>query len=256
MRHLLLIFLMLPMLYAAQDKVFFRDGTVRKGYLVSVTKDVVYFRASDTSATEKISKTKIAIIEDYKGKRYLFSETAAPANTSADVAAPPANSGKHRNIITAQPLALIFGRATLNYERLSKDQKMGFSIPFSLTFDPTGILYESELDTSASSVQRIRGVSYITGVDVHFYVGEVQRTRFFFGPRFRFGTDMFLRKTNGYSLQTELGWLSAAPDKGFAHSFSVGFGFVRLISAPSGSLVDPKQSYGWLSVNYKLGFKW
>ncbi len=257
-RCLLFLIFLLPVFLVAQDKLFFRDGTSRKGYLVSMSKDLVYFRASDTSVTEKINKSKLALIEDYKGKRYLFAEGETISDDGHDPLAPgiPTEPSKHRNILTAQPLGLVFGRATLNYERLSKDEKIGISLPFSLTFDPTNLLYNSKLDTTANNVNRIKGVNYITGLDIHFYIGTKKHSKFFVGPRFRYGTDLFLRNTSGYSLQTEFGWLSAYREKGYTQSLSFGFGFVRLITAPNGLLVDPKQSYSWLSVNYKVGVKW
>jgi len=165
---------------------------------------------------------------------------------------------EHRNIVTVQPIGLFLGRATINYERLSKDEKIGFSIPFVLTYDPGGVFYNSDLDTSKNALPKIKGVSYITGADIHFYIGRHDRPKFFIGPRFRYGTDLFLRKSSGYSLQTEMGWIVKPRDmgKGYSQIFSVGFGFVRLMTAPNGILVDPKQSYGWFSVNYKLGVKW
>src|SRR5690606_42028375 len=144
-------------------------------------------------------------------------------------------------------LGLVWGVAPINYERLSKDAKIGVSIPSVLTFDPSGVLYNSDLDTSQNALPKIKGVSYITGADIHFYIGKRDRPKFFIGPRFRYGTDLFLRKSSGYSLQTELGWILKPEDmrKGYTQFFSVGFGFVRLITAPNGILVDPKQSYGW-----------
>jgi hypothetical protein len=33
-------------------------------------------------------------------------------------------------------------------------------------------------------------------------------------------------------------------------------GFIRVISSPAGKLIDPKQSYAWYSLNYRLGVKW
>lgn len=259
MRFFLFIAFIIPMCFKAQDKLFFRDGTSRKGYLMSVSKEFVYFKASDTSVAEKISKSKLALIEDYKGRRYLFSETYTEQSVTSEIPnGKEVAVSEHRNIITFQPMGLIFGRATFNYERLSKDEKIGVSIPFALTFDPSGVLYNSDLDTNKNALPKIKGVSYITGADIHFYIGRHERPKFFIGPRFRYGTDLFLRKSSGYSLQTELGWIVTPRDmgKGYTQSFSVGFGFVRLITAPNGILVDPKQSYGWFSVSYKLGVKW
>lgn len=259
MRFILFIAVLIPLCFKAQDKLFFRDGTSRKGYLMSVSGEYVFFKASDTSVAEKISKSKLALIEDYKGRRFLFSENFSVQPGGRETSADKGQKiSQHRNILTAQPLGLIFGRATINYERLSKDEKIGISVPFALTFDPSGVLYQSDLDTNSNALPKIKGVSYITGVDLHFYIGRHERPKFFIGPRFRYGTDLFLRKSSGYSLQTEMGWIvkPRGMAKGYVQSFSVGFGFVRLITAPNGILVDPRQSYGWFSISYKLGFKW
>jgi hypothetical protein len=150
----------------------------------------------------------------------------------------------------------MFGRATIVYERFTKDNKVGFVFPLSLTFDPIGTLYNSRIDTSMNSVKRIKGVNFIGGMDVNFYIGKNEHTKFFVGPRIRYGTDMFLRGIEAYSIQTQFGWKIGNPAKASIQHLSFGFGLVRILSSPAGALISPKQSYGWYSLNYRVGIKW
>jgi hypothetical protein len=255
MYRILSICLLLTMTLKSQDKLFLRDGTVKKGLIVSKGKDLIYFKKNDTSAVEKIEKSKLLLIEDYKGARYLFSnKTAHSATDSVN----PALKAKItvRNIFGMQPFGIFFGRATFVYERLSEDNKIGFVLPFSLTFDPFGTLYNSRIDTNRNALKRTKGVNFITGADVNFYVGRGEITKFFVGPRFRYGTDLFLRSIEGLTLQTQFGWKVSNPHKRFVQHLSIGLGFIRVISSPAGKLIDPKQSYAWYSLNYRLGVKW
>jgi hypothetical protein len=50
----------------AQDKLFFIDGKTKKGMIVSNTKDHLYFKETDTSKTERIDKSSLILVEDYK----------------------------------------------------------------------------------------------------------------------------------------------------------------------------------------------
>jgi hypothetical protein len=253
MRIFLFILLFLSCYLNAQDKLFFKDGTRKKGFILSIAKDYIYFRTSDTAATQKISRGGLILIEDYKGTLYHFSEDDKITETEST---DKKTETGIRNIFSIQPIGLILGRATVVYERLTKDDKIGVVIPFSLTYDPTGILSQSELDTSFNAVKRIRGVNFITGLDVNFYVGKKESLKFFLGPRVRYGTDLFLRDIQGYTIQTQFGWKLNRPEKKFVQHFSIGLGFVRVLSSPGGTLIDPKQSYGWYSLNYRLGIKW
>jgi hypothetical protein len=253
MRLLVFIFILSFLGVGAQDKLFFTNGTSQKGFIISRAQDFIFFKTSDTSAIQKISKSDLLLIEDYKGNRYFFaakSKNETLLNSSAQ------NTITSRNILSIQPVAILFGRGTLVYERLSKDSKIGLVIPFSITFDPFGSLYNSRIDTNQNSVKRISGVNFIAGLDLNFYVGRHENFKFFIGPRVRYGTDLFLRDVEGYTIQTQVGWKIGKPDKRFVQHLSVGFGFVRVLSSPAGRLIDPKQSYGWYSLNYRLGLKW
>ena len=253
MRVLIFIFIFSFLTVRAQDKLFFVNGTSQKGFIVSRAQDFIFFKTSDTSGIQKISKNDLLLVEDYKGNRYFFSAKSKNENPS-----PPSTekTTASRNILSIQPVAILFGRGTIVYERLSKDSKVGFVIPISITFDPFGSLYNSRIDTNQNSVKRVSGVNFIAGLDFNFYVGRHENFKFFIGLRVRYGTDLFLRDVEGYTIQTQVGWKIGKPDKKFVQHLSVGFGFVRVLSSPAGRLIDPKQSYGWYSLNYRLGLKW
>lgn len=237
---------------SAQDKLFFSNGLVKTGIVVSIAKEVVYFRSTDTSAMQEINKKELVMVENYRGVRYLFStkEKASLSNSTA------VTSVQKRNFLGMQPMAILVGRFTVVYERLNKTGSIGLVIPFSLTFDPFGSLYRSRIDTSRNVSRRISGINYITGVDLNFYLGKTEHFKFFLGPRIRYGTDQFLRGAEGYSIQTQFGWQFGKPDSKLIQHFSMGFGFVRILSSPLGLLIDPKQSYGWYSINYRVSIPW
>lgn len=252
MKNSYILFFLISFALNAQDKLIFKNGEIKKGFIVSIGQDVVFFKNNDTALTTKqIPKSDLILLENYKGDVFIFSET----KKDQDLKKTESPVFK-RNAIGLQPLAIFFGRATIVYERFTKDNKIGFVFPLSLTFDPIGTLYNSRLDTSINSVKRIKGVNFIGGMDVNFYIGKNENTKFFVGPRIRYGTDMFLRGIEAYSVQTQFGWKIGDPNKTSIQHLSFGFGLVRILSSPAGALISPKQSYAWYSVNYRVGIKW
>jgi hypothetical protein len=245
------LFALLFMLYfqaSGQDKLFLKNGTTLHGDLISVGREYVYFKKSDTAYAARISRMAVLLADDDNGRRIVFAEDDSrnPENGDRSV---------KRNYLGVQPFALLCGRATVTYERLSKNGDIGIVLPFSLTFDPFGRIYNSRLDTTTGP-SRLAGVNFIAGADVNFYFGKREDVKFFAGPRFRYGTDLFLRGIEAYSLQTQLGWRIKGDDVPVTQHISIGFGFARIISTPVGNIVDPKQSFGWMSVNYRLSFRW
>ncbi|PBQ31709.1 hypothetical protein CNR22_07980 [Sphingobacteriaceae bacterium] len=251
MRKFLIIFIFFSTVISAQDKLVFRNGTSRKGIISTVTKEYVFFKTNDTSAVEKIRKSKLIFMEDYRGTRYVFSENDTASSTPIKKNAKEASA--FRNSISIQPLALLFGRLNLSYEHLSKDGKLGIVIPLILTYDPAfGNIYTA--DSTFKSVH-IKGVSYITGLDLNYYLGKSDGFKLFVGPRIRYGTDMAFFNTEAYSIQTQIGMRVGRSASRVVQHLSVGYGFVRILSSNS-LKTDPKQSHMWFSLNYRLGIKW
>jgi hypothetical protein len=234
----------------SQDRLYFRDGTVKTGILVSVAREHVYFRASDTSQVTRLDKNELVVIEQQNGARYLFSKKSKKEEKPQTA---PVPAGK-RHSLSIAPLEIFAGRATFIFEQLTKDGRIGIAIPVSLTFDPFGPIYALPIDTVNFS--RITGVNFITGADLNIYIGKKPNATFFLGPRLRYGTDVFLSNITGFSYQTQLGWRFGRPGSRFVSHLSVGYGFVRIFNSPAGPLIDSNQSYGWYSLNYRLGVRW
>jgi hypothetical protein len=252
MKNSYILFFLLSFALNAQDKLIFKNGEIKKGFIVSIGQDVIFFKNNDTALnTKQIPKADLILLENYKGDVFIFSE--AKKNEELKKSELPVFK---RNALGLQPLAIMLGRATIVYERFTKDNKVGFVFPLSLTFDPIGSLYNSRIDTSANSVRRLSGINFIGGMDVNFYIGKNENTKFFVGPRIRYGTDMFLRGIEAYSVQTQFGWKIGHPNKASIQHLSFGFGLARILSSPAGALISPKQSYAWCSVNYRVGIKW
>ncbi len=246
------IFLFFALCLNAQDKLFFKDGKIKKGFIVSTSTDIVYYKNSDTSLqTFQIPKSELLLVENYKGDVFIFSKKKnKQSKDTVQIKTFKQNS------LRVQPLGVFVGRVTFIYERFTKDNSIGFAFPLSITFDPSGKLYRSGVDTSANAPRRLSGVNFIGGLDVNFYMGRNERSKFFVGPRIRYGTDMFMAGIEGYSAQTQFGWKYGQPDKAFIQHLSFGFGMVRILSSPAGARISPKQSYPWFSMNYSLGIKW
>lgn len=223
-----------------------------QGKFVSLAAQQVFYIPKDSSEVSSIEKTQVLLIECLNGDRYLI----ANGQKKNRPAAPDSSKlPSLRNSIGMQPFGVLAGRVTFVYERLSKSGRFGLCIPFSLTFDPFGVFYTSAADTSVDSPEHIPGVSYITGLDVNYYFKENKQYHLFMGPRFRYGTDQMMRGVEGYSLQYQFGWLFRG-GKSFSQHLSVGYGFLKLLNVPGSSTFDPEQLYGWMSINYRIGFWW
>lgn len=256
MRGLLFISaLFFSIVLQAQDKLFFTNGSVQKGIVVSIAKEFVFFKKSDTSAVQKINKSQLLLLENYKGVRYVFGPEKSMLTAHVrDTTVIKYNT--RQNYVGVQPFAVLLGRGTFVYEHFSSNDKIGIVVPVSLTFDPIGVFYNSRIDTNRNAVKRISGVNFIFGADVNFYFGKDDKSRFFIGPRARYGTDLLLRGIEAYSLQTQVGWRFEDDLGIFTQHVSVGFGFVNILSAPGGRVIQPKNFYGWYSINYRLGIRW
>ena len=254
MKKIIYIFLIFAFTTKAQDKLYFKNGTLKNCFLISVAKDVVYYKNYDTSATTiETNKNQLVMLQTYNGIRYVF------ANDDKKNKVIALDSIKlKRNNFGIQPFNFLLGRFTFNYERLTKNNKIGFMIPLSITFNPFESIYKNAVDTTTNSYKRNHrtGTNIISGFDVNFYLGKKQNSKYFIGPRFRYGTDLFIANLEGYSLQTQFGLKFSNPTRKFESHLSLGFGFLRIVSLPYANRINPKQSYVWYSLNYRIGIKW
>lgn len=253
MKKIIYIFLFFAFTTKAQDKLYFKNGTLKNCYLIIVAKEVVYYKNYDTSTTTlQTSKNQLVMLQTYNGIRYLFAtDEKNKLNTLDSIKLKQNNFG-------LQPLNFLLGRFTFNYERLTKNNKIGFMIPLSITFNPFESIYKNALDTTSQNYKRNQrtGTNIISGFDVNFYLGKKQNSKYFIGPRFRYGTDLFIATLEGYSLQTQFGLKFSNPARKLESHLSLGFGFLRIVSLPFANRINPKQSYVWYSLNYRIGIKW
>jgi hypothetical protein len=226
-----------------------KSGESKKGIIVSIGKDFLFFKNSDTSVVQRIHKNDIVLVEKYDGRILTF---AHPEEIKDSVTI---RKPIYRNSFTVQPFNVLFGRMTGSYEFLTSDGKIGFVLPLSITFDPVGVFY-SERNDSNNVRKHVHGLNVIGGADVNFYVGKGDFEGLYLGPRIRYGVDMFISNIEAYSVQTQIGWKIGDPEDRLIHHVSVGFGFVRILSSPAGNQINPRQSYAWGSINYKIGFTW
>lgn len=230
----------------SQDRLFLTDGRMLSGKLLTLEKDTILFSGSD-SVTQAIPRNSVLMIETATGRRLLFAQRDSLKNNNEKFAVP-------RNQLGICPLGLFVGRATVVYERLSKDGRIGYAFPFSLTFDPTTSLYGENTDSGRVYTSPLGRLGWIGGVDINFYTRR-PLNGFFIGPRFRYGTDVFLGRVEGFTLQTQIGFYRSKPGRSYVRHFSLGFGFVRLMEAP-GIRLRQRQYFPWMSVNYRIGLRW
>lgn len=240
MRILIFIFLFSGLYLRAQDdKIFLKDGGRKTGIVVTIGNDFVLYKASDTSAnTSRILKADILLIEKYDGKVFVFGKKIIAKDSVMPV--------KYHHGISIQPLGVILGRVTVNYEHLNKTGSLGIMVPLALTFNP----YKETINSSGNN-----GINFIGGVDVNFYLGKGDYDGFFIGPRIRYGTDVLLNM-EAYTIQTQAGWRLSEKDERLSQHIAIGFGVARILSSSAGNRINPKQSYGWCSISYRVGLNW
>lgn len=251
MRNIFYIFFFYCFFISAQtDKIIFKNGEILKGSVKSMGNDFVFFKENDTSDYRRFSKSNILLIEKYDGIVYVFGGKNEPKDSSVN------RKIKYRNSIGAQPFNILLGRYTFSYERLNKNGSIGYLFPVSITYDPVGSLYAPDTSRKTTSSAHRSGVNIIAGADVNFYIGKNDFEGFYIGPRVRYGVDMFLQNIEAYTIQTQFGWKLNDQEDRLTQHISVGFGFVRILSSQANNRFGPKQSFGWGSINYRVGFNW
>ncbi len=247
----------------AQDKLVFKNGTKTTCKIVSINPHTLTYQ--DSANGEKlitIAKTELLIAEyHHSGDVFIFGNEEAPKiNTNVN-----SNSTDYKekirekeralpnNIIGVQLPDFAFGRVTLTYERLILDKQLGLLVPFSLTYDPRVLLL---INTQSSGVAPSSNVGFISGLDINYYFEmRSPRTKFFVGPRFRYGTDIFMFNSTAYTVQFQNGFFFSGSGGKTTGTLALGFGFVRIVSSPYGGGIDPAQSIPWFSFTYRLGFR-
>ncbi len=253
----------------AQDKLILRSGKKINCKIISVNPTTVDYK--DTTASSNVftlDKTEILMAELKNGELYVFGNESQNGRGNSSTKTTRAEERKaavrekeksfKNGIIGFQPIdAFMFGRVTFTYERLFMNKRMGVAVPISLSFDPRILTPGSKADTIVSNQrQKVRhNTGIITGLDLNYYYETKGYSKFFFGPRFRYGTDVYLYNVTGYSVQFQNGFLLCSANGKWASTFSIGFGFARVIASPLGGSFNQRQSYPWGSFTFRLGIR-
>jgi hypothetical protein len=258
----ILIFVSAFSFFKAQDKLIFKTGKKVNCKVVSIDASTVTY--SDSADIQKTAAKQDLIMAEKNGAVVIFgtSNNSFPTYSTADKpfdyneSRAKARKEKEKtfsnNIIGIQIPDLVFGRLTMTYERLFNEKQIGVTIPASLSYDPR-ILFSGLQDTASVRQNPIRtNVGFITGLDINYYFSRRSYSKFFVGPRFRYGTDVYLQNLTGYSIQLQNGFLACSSNGKMASTFAFGVGFVRVTSFNG---IDPRQSYPWMSVTIRIGFR-
>lgn len=252
----------------AQDKLFLKNGKKINCKVISLNPSTIDYRDTVISSNIfTIEKTEVLMAELKNGEVYIFgsetpTKTIAPAKTKFErdndrkAAIREKEKSFKDNIYGFQPIDIVWGRLTFTYERLFMDKRMGVAIPFSLTYDPRILIPGSSNDTIVNTREKVRhNTGFITGMDLNYYYESKSHSKFFFGPRFRYGTDVNLANITAYTIQFQNGFLFCDSKGKMATTFAVGFGFARIISTPFSSAYNDKQSYPWASFTLRIGIR-
>ncbi len=156
------------------------------------------------------------------------------------------------NIIGMYPHEALFGRLTFSYERLFASKSLGILIPFSATYN---ILQNAKNSKTNAPINNSKGIGIITGLDVNYYYDLKPTLKYFFGPRFRYGTHMTLGAVEGFNFQLQNGLLKSK-GKYFTNTFAMGVGFFKLSQKYANYPgYDPKLIIPWASFTWRLGFR-
>lgn len=249
----------------AQDRLILKDGKKISCKVISINLTTIDYKDS-LSNVVTLEKTDVLFAELKNGDKYVFgNETAntvsAPKNKyeknlERKAAIREKEKNFKNNIYGFQPIDIVWGRLTFTYEHLFLDKRMGITVPFSLTYDPRVLIPNSSNDTIVNTREKVRhNVGVITGLDLNYYYESRSHSKFFFGPRFRYGTDVNLSNINAYTIQFQHGFLLCDSKGKMATTFAVGFGFARIISTPFSSAFSPNQSFPWASFTLRLGIR-
>ncbi len=250
----------------AQDKLFLRSGEKINCRIISVNLKTIDFKDSTASSyLLSIEKGDVLMAEFKNGDVYIFGNENSKSNTpktkyDRELDKKAMIREKERsfkdNIFGFQPIDIAWGRLTFTYERLFMDKRMGVVIPFSLTYDPRVLIPNSSSDTIVNTREKVRhNTGLITGFDLNYYYETKSHTKFFFGPRFRYGQDVNLSNITAYTVQFQQGFLLCDSKGKMATTVAFGFGFARIISTPFSSAYNSKQSYPWASFTLRIGIR-
>lgn len=252
----------------AQDKLFLNDGKKLNCKIISLNQNTIDYKDSASSAQIlTLEKSEVLMAEYKNGEVHIFGYDAQSQTSSKQKTRFERDNAKREeikekekdfkdNIYGFQPIDIVWGRLTFTFERLIMNKRIGVAVPFSLTYDPRVLIPNSSSDTIVNTREQVRrNTGFITGLDLNYYQESKSHTKFFFGPRFRYGTDVNLANITAYTIQFQHGFLLCDAKGRMATTLAVGFGFARIISTPFSSAFNEKQSYPWASFTLRIGIR-
>lgn len=265
--HILILFLLALGTLSAQDKLFLKNGEKKVCRIIAINLSTIDFKDTARYAElQTVGRTDVLMAEK-NGEVIIFGPEPYPNISAAErkntrienkKAAVREKEQHFKNgIIGWQPLDLVWGRLTFTYERLFLNKKMGVAVPLILSYDPRVLMPQSTSnDTVVNTAEPVRrNTAIISGLDLNYYYETRSYSKFFFGPRFRYGTDVNLANVTGYTIQFQNGFLLCDSRGKMATTFAFGFGFARITSTPFSSQFNPRQSFPWMSFTLRIGFR-
>lgn len=272
-----LLFLVSQSTYC-QDKLYLKNGDLIACKINHIEENTINYQDTLANSIEhSILKTDVLIAEYKTGEIYIFSKNNL--NTSPETAIESRQERQDRKmkewkakeqkmpngILGFYPVQLFGGRLTASYERLVSNKNIGILIPFSLTYDMFNALNSASTSTassptgttsSASGNRPTRsGFGAIIGMDINYYYDLKSELKYFFGPRFRYGTAMTFGGIEYLSFQLQNGIMKSKGTK-FTNSLSIGFGFFKLSKKYSAyPNYESNQVYPMGSITWRLGFR-
>jgi hypothetical protein len=265
--------------FIAQDKLFLRNDSIINCKISSILVDNISYRINDKVGLNFIPKSKVILVEYQSGEIFIFSlgadyqakdsllhsENTAERKVRKLKEFKQKEGGYANYLIGFYPTQLLFGRFTLSYEHLFANKTIGINVPISLTFNPgnafrflsTGSSSQSSSASSSTTTPDppSNGIGFIGGLDVNYYYDIKAETKYYFGPRIRYGTDILLGSIEGLTFQIQNGFMLTS-GKNFATNIGIGVGFFKLsekyINYPGYS---PKQVYPWASFTWRISFR-
>lgn len=265
----LLFSLLFTQTLLAQDKLFLRNNTTIYCKISSVNEKTVSYRDTLGNPDIKtISKESIMLAEFKSGDVYIFGKANENSSSDASIITETRQERKIRkmeewkkeeetlsdNILGFEPGAFFLGRFGVSYERLFANKSIGIKIPLIMSYN---YAQSSGLASNNGNTTLDYGPSFITGLDVNFYQDLKPKTKYFFGPRIRYGKDMFLGGIEGFTAQLNNG-LFVSQGKNFTNTIGVGIGCFKqtlVYNSTNNSSFSDEQLYPSFSITWRLGFR-
>ena len=262
----------------AQDNLFLRNDSIINCKIVSIFGSTINYKLLNQKELLRIPKSKVILVEYQNGKIYFFSsgideeETDSLPYIETDAARKARELEEFKNkeltypnnFVGFYPTQLLLGRFTMSYERLFSNKSIGVNVPLSITFNPgnalrfmaTGSTSSSNTNTTSSNNEPPpSGIGFIGGLDINYYYDLEPETKYYFGPRIRYGTDILLGSIEGMTFQIQNG-IMLTSGKNFATNVGFGVGFFKL-SAKYANFpgYSSKQVYPWMSITWRTCYR-